>query len=61
MRLALSCYCCGSTVFKETSQPYYEIENSYYLHHEDRAKAEVICEKCGLRDYVVNLVIKYER
>lgn len=60
MRLALSCYCCGSTRFKETPQPYYRIEKSFYILHEDVGRAEVICERCGLEDYVANLVVKYE-
>jgi predicted nucleic-acid-binding Zn-ribbon protein len=60
MKLTLSCYCCGSTEFKRTEQPCYNIEGNSYLAHDDLSKATVICKKCGLKDYVHNLVIKYE-
>ena len=59
MELVLSCVCCGSTKFKRTEQPCYNIEGKSYLLHEDKKDAMVICEKCGLEDYVENLVIQY--
>ena len=38
-----------------------KIENNIYVHLSDkevRENAVVVCEKCGLEDYVVNLVPK---
>lgn len=53
--LELSCYCCGGTVFKNTSQEWKEIEGMHFL--EDR-KAKLTCEACGLEDILANLVPK---
>ena len=56
----LSCVCCGSTEFKNTEQQYHTVENQQYLLYEASKNAKVICSKCGLEDYVQNLVIKPE-
>ena len=56
--LRLSCVCCGTTEIKNTEQPYYTIEDKHYLLHDDLDKAKVVCSKCGLEDYIENLVIK---
>ena len=58
MKLSLSCFKCGSTDFKLTEQPCTDIENSSYLLHDNLTNAKVICDKCGLEDFVENLVIK---
>lgn len=59
MKLQLSCFCCGSTDFIQTKQPCTNIEGYSYLLHNDIKETEVTCSKCGLKDYVDNLVIKY--
>lgn len=60
MKLQLSCFCCGSTDFIRTEQPCTNIEGYSYLFHNDIRETEVTCSKCGLIDYVDNLVIKYD-
>ena len=60
MNLCLSCYRCGSISFKRTKQPCYNVEGDSYLSHENVKDAKVICNECGLEDYVENLVIKYQ-
>jgi hypothetical protein len=60
MKLQLSCYCCGSTEFIKSEQPCYNIEGYSYLLHEDVKDAEVTCSKCKLKDFITNLVIKYD-
>jgi len=60
MKLVLSCFKCGSTDFENTIQRCYEIEDNSYLLQEDAETAEVICTRCGLKDYVKNLVIVFE-
>ena len=59
MQLKLSCYCCGSVDFEEGDQPRYRIEGRDYLQHETAKETQVTCSKCGLEDYVMNLVITY--
>ena len=61
MELKLSCYCCGGTYFSNKEMLGYKIENNIYVHLSDkevRENAVVVCKKCGLEDYVVNLVPK---
>lgn len=58
MELKLSCFKCGSTDLKTVCGNYYRIENEFYILHEDKKKSVVLCNKCGLEDYVENLVIK---
>ena len=61
MELKLSCYCCGGTYFSNKEMLGYKIENNIYVPLSDkevRENAVVVCEKCGLEDYVVNLVPK---
>ena len=59
MKLILSCYKCGSTDFKNTKIEHHDIEGASYLFQEDLMKTTVICENCGLKDYVENLIIKF--
>lgn len=59
MKLILSCVCCGSVEFYSSEQPCYNIENVSYLLEEDKKDAKVTCYKCGLEDWVENLVITY--
>ena len=53
----LSCFKCGGTKFENTNQNYTMIEDEHYLNNE---KAKVKCVKCGLEDYMFNLVPKAE-
>ena len=60
MQLKLSCYCCGSVDFEHTEiESLIEIENRSYLLPEEIKNNVVICKKCGLKDYIQNLVIKF--
>ena len=60
MQLKLSCYCCGSEEFEHTEiESLLEIEDRSYLPHEEIKNNVVICKKCGLKDYIKNLVIKF--
>ena len=60
MQLKLSCYCCGSVDFEHTViEGLIEIENISYLLPEEIKNNIVICKKCGLKDYIKNLVIKF--
>ena len=60
MQLKLSCYCCGSVDFEHTEiEGLIEIENGSYLLPEEIKNNVVICKKCGLKDYIKNLVIKF--
>ena len=62
MELKLSCYCCGSVDFEHTEiEGLKEIENRSYLLHEEIKNNVVICKKCGLKDYIENLVIKISK
>ena len=54
IRLNLSCYCCGSIDFEVKEMEWYEIEEMSFLYNED--KQMVKCLKCGLEDYLLNLV-----
>jgi hypothetical protein len=60
LKLILSCFCCGSVDFKETPQFCKDIEGKDYLFQENVKDSKVICKKCGLEDYVENLVIKFK-
>ena len=60
MQLKLSCYCCGSVDFEHTEiEGLLEIEGRSYLLQEEIKNNEVICKKCGLKDYIQNLPIKF--
>lgn len=60
MQLKLSCYCCGGVDFKHTEiSDLTNIENRSYLYHNEIKDNKVICKKCGLEDYIENLVIKF--
>ena len=60
MQLKLSCYCCGSEEFEHTEiEGLLEIEDRSYLPQEEIKNNEVICKKCGLKDYIQNLTIKF--
>ena len=54
IRLNLSCYCCGSIDFEVKEMKWHEIEGMSFLYNED--KQMVKCSKCGLEDYLSNLV-----
>ena len=59
MQLKLSCYCCGSVDFEHTEiEGLIEIEGGRYLLNDEIKNNIVICKKCGLIDYIQNLVIK---
>lgn len=53
-----TCVKCGSDKFKPKEMKYIEVEGASYLHYEDTIKEQVICDVCGLEDYVTNLVLK---
>ena len=57
MKFKLTCYCCGSSDFVVKELPLVSVGNENYLMHEDVEKEKVVCNKCGLEDYVVNLVV----
>ena len=59
MELKLSCFKCGSTDFEITEVDNIKIEGHSYLLHEDYKNTQLICSKCGLEDYVENLVITF--
>ena len=60
MQLKLSCYCWGSEDFEHTEiEGLIEIENRSYLLPEEIKNNMVICKKCGLKDYIKNLTIKF--
>lgn len=59
MRLILSCFRCGSTDFDHAPIECQEIEGNYYLPNENVEGTQVTCSKCGLEDYVENLVITF--
>lgn len=54
LRLNLSCYCCGGIDFENTPREWNEIEDMYFLNLDD--DIQVKCVKCGLEDYLFNLV-----
>ncbi|HCL4466738.1 hypothetical protein [Clostridium botulinum] len=60
MKIQLSCVRCGSTEFNHEPIQCIKVEGNYYLLHEDIKDNEVTCAKCGLRDYVANLVIVFK-
>jgi predicted nucleic-acid-binding Zn-ribbon protein len=60
MRLILSCFKCGSIDFKNTGQFLTNIEGESYLVRDDYKESKVICSRCGLEDYVENLVIVFK-
>lgn len=53
IKLELSCYCCGQTVFENTKQEWNEVEGMHFLQDE---KAKLKCVSCGLEDNIRNLV-----
>lgn len=53
MELKLSCYKCGGVNFENYPYPYYIIESMHFLQDEN---IKVKCIKCGLEDYIHNLV-----
>lgn len=60
IKLELSCYCCGNTVFENSTQNWNEVEGMYFLQDEE---AMLKCVSCGLEDNIMNLVprgISYE-
>ena len=48
----LSCPCCGGVDFKNNHLKVHEVENMYFI----RDNTEVKCLKCGLEDYIDNLI-----
>lgn len=60
MKIQLSCFKCGSTEFAHEPIKCLRVEDDYYLLHEDIKGVEVTCQKCGLRDYIENLVIVFK-
>lgn len=61
MELKLSCYCCGCTDFLNKEIFSYELENELFVSMDNkkiRENAKVVCRRCNLEDYVVNLVPK---
>lgn len=60
MQLKLSCYCCGSEDFKPIKiEDVIKVEGDTYLYQEDVKDNIVYCKKCGLKDYIKNLPIKF--
>ena len=60
MQLMLSCYCCGSEDVEHTEiEGLIEIGGRSYLLQEEIKNNIVICKKCGLKDYIQNLTIKF--
>lgn len=60
MQLKLSCYFCGSEDFEHTEiESLLEIEGRNYLLQEEIKNNKIICKKCGLKDYIQNLPIKF--
>ena len=61
MQLKLSCYRCGSVDFELTEiSGLTDIEGASYLLSEEIKDNVVICKKCGLEDFIQNLVIKFK-
>lgn len=59
MELKLSCICCGGTDFKETIINNLTIISGIeYLRNLDIEDNRVVCNNCGLEDYIKNLEIK---
>ena len=59
MELKLSCVCCGGAEFKETIiDGLITVNGTEYLHNVDIKNNKVVCDKCGLEDYIENLIIK---
>lgn len=54
LQLKLSCYCCGGVDFENKPMEWNEIEDMYFLDREENK--QVKCTKCGLEDYIFNLV-----
>lgn len=54
IRLNLSCYCCGGIDFENKEIKWNEVEDMYFLYTDDNIKVK--CLKCGLEDYLFNLV-----
>lgn len=59
MKLILSCVKCGSIEFKKKELDIINVEQHSYLLHEDYKDTKLTCEKCGLEDYVENLIITF--
>lgn len=60
MQLKLSCYFRGSEDFEHTEiEGLLEIEGRNYLLQEEIKNNKIICKKCGLKDYIQNLPIKF--
>ena len=59
MKLLLSCVCCGATEFKKKELSIINVEERSYLLHEDSKDEKLICEECGLEDYINNLIITF--
>jgi predicted nucleic-acid-binding Zn-ribbon protein len=58
VELKLSCVCCGGMEFKEKQLDVINIEGHSYLMREE-SKEKIICENCGLEDYIDNLIITF--
>lgn len=41
--------------------PLTRVDDSTYLYHEDIEGQQVVCKRCGLEDYIENLVISVEQ
>ena len=61
MEFNLTCVCCGSREFEIKELPLIEMENATYLFHDDIVNQQVVCKRCGLKDYIENLVISVEQ
>jgi len=59
VELKLSCFKCGSTDFEITEVDNIKVEGHSYLLHEDYKDTKLTCERCGLEDYVENLIITF--
>lgn len=56
MEIKLSCYKCGGTEFGEVKINPIIVEDSVYIHPDSNNDATVICNRCGLKDFVGGLM-----
>lgn len=60
--LKLTCLCCGGETFRVSDQSLEDftvVEGASYIYQEDFGNSQVVCETCGLEDYLKNLPLVF--
>ena len=60
--LKLTCVRCGGETFRVSDQSLEDftvVEGASYIYQEDFGNSQVVCETCGLEDYLKNLPLVF--